>query len=101
MKAVKEYVIFYLIDREDQSEYSTLTGQRALDTNLWLNKPWAKLKKKKKKGRLRKTLYTLNPPILQAKTQHSVTQQNDLPQNVRFGFVAQRWTELQNPSRSR
>ena len=50
MKAVKEYVIFYLIDREDQSEYSTLTGQRALDTNLWLNKPWAKLKKKKKKA---------------------------------------------------
>ena len=59
MKAVKEYVIFYLIDREDQSEYSTLTGQRALDTNLWLNKPWAKLKKKKKKRPTEKnSIYT-------------------------------------------
>ena len=95
MKAVKEYVIFYLIDREDQSDRSACVGHKFM-TKQTLSKI-----KKKKKGRLRKTLYTLNPPILQAKTQHCVTQQNDLPQNVRFGFVAQRWTELQNPSRSR
>lgn len=58
MKAVKEYVIFYLIGREDQSEYLTLTGQRTLDTNLWLNKPWAKLKKKKKRPTEKNSIYT-------------------------------------------
>ena len=45
MKAVKEYVIFYLIDREDQSDRSACVGHKFMTKQTL-----SKIKKKKKKA---------------------------------------------------